>query len=473
MFEETVSIDLGAAYTKVAHRRTIDVNQTGTFKETAKILMVGGEFDKTFRSALIPSLAIRTQDPQHPWYFGWDAALMTPGSDMQVFQNWKADLFRPANDRVSGMAVIIAHRFFVWLKSKLESAGIDLKKCQTRVAMPAFNTFDEKAELIARCMDLSGWDDPTLILKVTEPRANIIGMFAEGQNALMRGQAGLNLNFIQMFGLQNVYIQAARNFFLHGGHGNLLKIMVVDVGAFTTDIASLIFDVTENCDGLHVVQQTSHSLGVINELDKPVFAGLGERHGFSQSQLSFGVCEDLKKSLYNLKKAESVNIKSNGKNFQLNLGSTEDFQFVDDVAKKFAVAVWEKVSAAAAIEFPERVFLTGGGSLILPVASALNEVAAQSGIHIQNVQQDNEAPITDVWRPWKQTGESLQRLATALGGCNVILQASSGMEFRENTGLQPRPPIILNPPTGFKTCRCQGNGNHDCCFCGGRGFVEN
>jgi len=211
----------------------------------------------------------------------------------------------------------------------------------------------------------------------------------------------------------------------------------------------------------------------INELDKPVFAGLGERHVFSQSQLSFDVCEDLKKSLYNLKKAESKNIQSNGKYFQLNLGSTEDFQFVDDVAKKFAVAVWEKISAAAAIEFPERVFLTGGGSLILPVASALTESATQSGIRIQNVRQNNEDQTTDVWRPWNQTGESLQRLATALGGCNVILQASSGMEFTGNAGLQPRPPIILNPPTGFKTCRCRGNGNHDCCFCGGRGFVEN
>jgi hypothetical protein len=247
--------------------------------------------------------------------------------------------------------------------------------------------------------------------------------------------------------------------------------MVVDIGAFTTDIASLTFDVAENCDGLHVVQQTSHQLGVINELDKPVFTGLGKRHGFSQSQLSFEVCEDLKNSLYNLKKAESKLIQSSGGNFQLNLGSAEDFQFVDDVAKKFAVTVWEKISAAAVIEFPERVFLTGGGSLIKPVASALNELAANSGIHIQTVQQDNEALIADVWRPWKQTGESLQRLATALGGCSVILQAASGMEFIGNAGLQPLPPIILNPPTGFKTCRCGGNGNHDCCFCGGRGFI--
>jgi hypothetical protein len=249
-----------------------------------------------------------------------------------------------------------------------------------------------------------------------------------------------------------------------------LKIMVVDIGAFTTDIASLTFDITENCDGVHVVRQTSYPLGVINELDKPMFAGIGERHGFLQSQLSFNDSEELKKSLY-VGKAYSTAVHFGGRRIQINLGSSEDLQFVNSVAKKFAAAIWEKISAIAATEFPEKVFLTGGGSLILPVASELTDLAAKSRMSVQNVQQNNDAPTTDVWRPWNETGESLQRLATALGGCNAILQSSADLELQGQAGIQHRPPIILTPTTGFKSCRCRG-GNKDCCFCDGRGFYS-
>ena len=452
MFDETVSIDLGASYTKISHREAIVPNQIGTFPKEAKILMIDG-------SPLIPSLAIRTRDPQRPWFFGREAALMNPGSEMQVFQNWKADLFRPANDKVSGTAIVIAHRFFVWLKSKLEAEGINLKKCQTRIAMPAFNTFDERAELIARCMDLSGWDDPALILKVREPRANVIGMFAEGRNVVMNGrQHGLNLHYKQMFGSQNVYVQAALNF-LDGTHGNLVKILVVDIGAFTTDIALLTFDVTDQHEGLNIGRQNSWPLGVINELDKPMFAQLGERHGFSQTQLSFVDSEELKKAIHN-RQTWSRNILVNGNPLQLNLGSNEDFEIAESVSKKFAAEIWGKLSTLAAAERPERIFLTGGGSLIPSVSKEITNLAAQSGLHVQSVIQRSEA--------WG--GESLQRLATALGGCNVILQASADTSQQAETVIQQRPPLVLNPISGFNDCRCHGK-NRDCCFCNGLGCL--
>lgn len=161
MFEATLSIDLGASYTKVAYRPACIPERTGTLQEEANVLMIDN-------SPLIPSLAIRTRDANQPWNFGRRAAGMNPNQEMQVFQNWKADLFRPQNDKDSITAAIIAHRFFDWLRVKLEQikpVGIDVTKCQTRIAMPAFTTFDENAVLLARCMDLSGWNDPTLILK--------------------------------------------------------------------------------------------------------------------------------------------------------------------------------------------------------------------------------------------------------------------------------------------------------------------
>src|SRR5581483_4475041 len=153
MFEETVSIDLGASYTKVSHRRECLPVKKGVFEQDAKILMVDN-------SPLIPSLAIRTGDKRQPWVFGWKAANMNPVG-MEVFQNWKAKLFDPHDKKESLTAITVAGKFFEWLKARLDDVGINLKKCQTRIAMPAFEKFDEQAMLVARCLDLNGWDDPS------------------------------------------------------------------------------------------------------------------------------------------------------------------------------------------------------------------------------------------------------------------------------------------------------------------------
>jgi len=101
-----------------------------------------------------------------------------------------------------------------------------------------------------------------------------------------------------------------------------------------------------------------------------------------QSQLSFRDSEELKRSLYAGNEFSTV-VRFDGKRIEVNLGSSEDVQYVNSVAKKFAAAIWEKIKEIAATEFPERVFLTGGGSLILPVASELTNLARQSGISVQ------------------------------------------------------------------------------------------
>jgi hypothetical protein len=462
MFEETVSIDLGASYTKVAFRGGCEPKRTGIVEQDAKILMVDN-------SPLIPSLAIHTRDSRQPWVFGWTAANMNPSRNMEVFQNWKADLFLPRNNKDSATAVTVAGKFFEWLRAHLESAGVNLKKCQTRVAMPAFRNFDDQAMLIARCMDLSGWDDPSLVLKVTEPRANVLGLFSEGRNVVGRnGKGELLPNYGRMFGQQNVYIQAARGFVLHGGHGNLVTIMVVDIGAFTTDIASLTFDVSDMSDGLSAIRQESYALGVINELDKPLFAALEERHEVSFSNLSFRDCEYLKRSLYN-GTPYFLLTRSNGKDVSVELGDNKDMELVESITGKFAEAVLKKVGPFIDEQRPERVFLTGGGSLIQPIAAALKTAFSRRRIPVQDVQQDSVAFGAEVWRPWKDTGEGLQRLATSLGGANVIPQESASTIYDEENVARRRAPIVTEPPAGYRTCRCQG-GNKDCCFCGGRGF---
>jgi hypothetical protein len=416
-------------------------------------------------SPLIPSLAIRTRNPSQPWVFGWQAARMNPDPGMQVFQNWKADLFRPRNDKDSATAAIIAHRFFEWLRSKLEAAGIDVRKCQTRVAMPAFDTFDDNAVLLARCMDLSGWDDPTLILKVREPHANTLGLFAGGRNVV--GRHGPLYG--PMFGQDSIYVRAARGYTLFGTHGNILTVMVVDIGAFTTDLASLTFDLTAPADGLSAIRHESHALGVINQLDRPLFAALGARHGFSRSALRFDEAEICKSRLYQ-GETHTLLTRVDGKAVQLELGGNADAKLVEEAAKRFAAGAWEKIVAFAKNETPSHVFLTGGGSLIRPVAAALKTHFDAHQIRIGIVKQGNGEVGTGDRRSWEQSGEGLQRLATGVGGASVVLQEAA-MQQPGPRPPNPQPPIATSPPVDYATCRCHG-ANKDCCFCGGRGFLK-
>ena len=71
-----------------------------------------------------------------------------------------------------------------------------------------------------------------------EPHANTIGLFSKGRNVVARNADGLAPNYGEMFGQGNVYIQAARGFTLFDNHANLITVAVVDIGAFTTDLAS-------------------------------------------------------------------------------------------------------------------------------------------------------------------------------------------------------------------------------------------
>jgi hypothetical protein len=464
VFETTLSIDLGASYTKLSYRLACVPAQTGTIQEEAKVLMIDN-------SPLVPSLAIRTRSATQPWIFGRQAAPMNPNQEMQVFQNWKAHLFHPQNDKDSVTAAIIAHRFFEWLRSKLELMGIDVKKCQTRIAMPAFDTFDENAVLLARCMDLSGWNDPTLILKVREPHANTLGLFTNGRNAVRRNAAGENwASKAEMFDdgvyQNNLYMRTLKQYLLAGTHGNLLTIMVVDIGAFTTDLAKLTFDFSEPADGLRALRQESYALGVINELDKPLFQEIEKRHGFSWSAHSFNDMEGCKSNLYQ-NKPHPLLTHVKGVPVTLELGTGEDIELIASVTKRFATDVWDKIKAFATGEVPSHIYLTGGGSRIKNVAETLRTSILGSGMRVISVENCEDANGVETQRPWRQTGEGLQRLATAVGGASVLLQEAAAPLQQDRSGIQER--LIAGPPAGYKTCRCQG-GNKDCCFCGGRGF---
>jgi hypothetical protein len=116
-------------------------------------------------------------------------------------------------------------------------------------------------------------------------------------------------------------------------------------------------------------------------------------------------------------------------------------------------------------EKPGTVFLTGGGSLISLVATYLKMKLREVGISLTHVHEAERLNGRDKWRGWRDTGEGLARLATALGGASVILQQSGLQSRREPLG----PVYIPEPMDAYTECSC-GGGNKDCCKCSGRGY---
>src|ERR1035437_558103 len=314
-YAATLSIDLGASYTKVSYRPKLPYGDMQHKEAAAKILVLDG-------SPLIPSLAIYTGRTDRPWVFGREAALQPMAGGMSRFINWKSNFFREGNDEHSVEATIIAVHFFSWLRERLARLDTNPENCETRVAIPAFPGKEKKAQMLAKCMELSGWKS-IKILMATEPHANTIGIYTTGKNVVSINQVNneVSPHYGLMFG-QNEYIQAARNM-IQFNSNPILKILIVDIGAFTTDFALLTFDTRAEDDGLQHIDQSSHALGVINQLDREVFGKLEARYGFDWSRIAFNEAEERKKKLY---AGERVSILELG--FAGDIGGAEDQQTV-------------------------------------------------------------------------------------------------------------------------------------------------
>lgn len=469
MFDSTLSIDLGASYTKVAFRKKCVPSELGQTEQDAKLLMVDG-------SPLIPTIAIRTGRKSQPWVFGQQAAQLNPATGMQVFQNWKANLFRPKNDQDSAGAVLVAGQFFDWLKQKVEDAGVLPKSVHVRIALPAFKNSENIALVIARCMDLSGWDSP-LILRATEPHANVVGLFSNGRNVSMKNAAGtVRLHYGRTFDFQGPYIQAARNYVLQGTRTNLFDALVIDIGAFTVDLAAMTFDfdTPDQGDGLKIVREESHALGVVHDLDRPVLVALGERHNFDSADLSFSDRELLKHALYN-GKSHTLLTRARG---SIRLGDRVDQTTVDVLCTGFSGAICKQVERFLdAGRRPSVAFITGGGAKIVSVAENLNRWLQSRRIGVVSIEDEENTTGQADWRRWEHTGEGLNRLATALGGASIVLQDSAEPAPESRPSLTEMEPAAVRRASvaserRLVPCRCQG-GNKDCCFCGGRGQYYN
>ncbi len=425
-------------------------------------------------SPLIPSLAVQTEDPGQPWIFGRQAAALNPGAGLTVHVNWKSALFSHSVTPDSATSIIIASEFFRWLKVKLEAAGCATSQSRVRITMPEFGNANAQASVLMRCMNLAGWR-PRELLAESEPRANFLGLFARGRNYVSYSPRALDpfVNFGRMYGQGNELIQAARNEALFGASHRLFRYVILDIGAYTSDVALVEVDPTggdEYDDGIRRHDQKSWAHAIINELDQPLFSELLAKYSLVPGGIKFETRELWKRNLYN---GQTVKDLMPGRGL-VTLGAGGDADIIRTHIRLFEERLWTKIGDYCRAFRPNLLILTGGGSRIALLRELVQKSFSALGTRMKEVDDFQVAPSTGPdLRKWSESGETLTRLATALGGTSVILNApkSSLPTTPRSPRLLPKPYTSSNSRPGWRTCVCGGM-NQDCGTCGGRGEVR-
>ena len=447
-----LGVDLGASFTKIAYRPAWTEGRR--YEAPCRLVMIEGK-------PLVPSLVIRTTNKRNPWLCGQTAASYRPANGDRVFTNWKADLFSSAlTPQVTG-SLKAAGKFFDWLHRKISDTGIDVASCKVKVCLPAFPGIEGPASILGQEMELAGWTN-VAVSRVEEPRANTVGVFSEGRNALYRGRHpyGINPIYMDMYPQGSPLLAHFRRFALAGGPRSA-SIVVIDVGSFTTDLSVIDFDAGADGDCIASAQQTSYKVGIIAGFEEPLLAHLSARRGFTVESLSFEDREAIKQAFalgntYVLTLADSRNIR---------LGDAKDQDAAKQIAADMACRIWDSYRATTGGRQVKYLILTGGGSAAPLVRDAIHAQFSGTRVTWVDVEgMETSSRETGALLRWPNTGEGLTRLATALGAASVILDLPQGVPSQAGGPVKK----VESP---WITCTCQG-GNKECMRCGGSGMYR-
>lgn len=421
METQTLGIDMGASYTKIACRQPFPARGPGHFVSTEnEVVMIEG-------MVAVPSVVIETRDKKRPWVAGRQAATLKPGTQMRVFENWKSTLYSSSSTESTADTERAASYFFEWLRDGLRRAGISLEdRCRVRISMPALSRVEKRKSRLIRCMRESGWPDD--IELVVEPKANLVGVLSGGRNVV---SAAGRISYGPTFGnsdkrgeprLDYVYGEM-RRYALGSRRSSKMRLSVVDFGSFTLDLANLTLNlrVTDvEAFPVEEIDAKSWEVGVLEDLDRVCLDELFAWHGIDPRELSFEVKESAKVALYS---GERYAIPlSRGR---VTLGSSKrDQESVSSALDAYCESAWSKMSGM--LEVAEAVILTGGGVCITRVRDFFRKRLAQYDVSNVAVLSAQTAPgastSTDfALCDWRPTGEGLGRLGTALGGASIGL----------------------------------------------------
>lgn len=437
MADRIFCIDFGSAYTKVALRGGPAVD--------ARLIspsVPGSSGPLSFCVPTVVAVETRAGDKQH-FEFGSAATGRTTQGNVRVFRNWKKSLFlNPSASAVEhpsleallasgeladlatrfavtraqiehlrsmvssargalGMGAEtlspestefeetkdLAIRFFRWLRQEVLTScdklglvgGGDFGAIPVRITAPAF-AFGRGMEIHPGCQALTdalaqaGWPLHVGSPLVTEPYSNAIGVLTNGKNhTTPTGQT--RLYTMLDYGPLRAVSAGDKHFPSY-------RALIVDVGAFTTDFASIDLDAkgesVTDIDAAVTISHHSVPIG-ISDLDTAVAAVSSPEKGDWLLKGPGYDTEAFRLRAYSDTKPFNVNI--SGKNFRMNTG--EEGRAIQAAIQSFCRRL-----AAGVAEFcdgrkpasKQELILTGGGSSIPAVRDAL-QMAAEHGGH--------------------------------------------------------------------------------------------
>ena len=383
-FPPSLCIDLGASFTKVAYRS--DPHATTHLLRQSEL-----PDDHHF---CIPSVAARNK-ATGAWVFGVEAMDLRSGPRVEVYQNWKADLFQPTEERDVGFDVLdgttdevrellmdkhpplraldVVARYLQWLYTEqlpLMFGHTEFRKAQVQLCVPDFVLDDSLSMRLERLLKRIGFRNQGNYT-LSEPKANLIGVLTEGQNALT--QAGAP-NLGAMFGDTNVLRTLAEP-----GQA----VLIVDVGAFTTDLALAGF--AHSGDGFEDDPSQSVRLGV-RRLDDLILEGAD-----SQARARIGGSAGEREHFHRIAYAHAPSAQV------LNREMGLDPAGVDAVVDRFATSILKAIDDFLTHHGTHELFaavLTGGGSNIPALANRLAAALATRNLGALHAPASTEAPPT-------------------------------------------------------------------------------
>jgi hypothetical protein len=425
---QVLCIDFGSAYTKVAVR--------AGWKKSARLIQQVPLAPNDETSFCIPSVVARVERPGGVrWAVGEAAARMKEGTGVNICRGWKARL---QSDQSTDQDYEVGVKFFKEIKDTLRkmNIGIDVRNCPVRLCIPKLGRSAEARQRMLDVLSEAGLHLADGSETVYEPEANAIGVLSRGRNWTWHppqssGHFPYNRRIFDPDGLFEAFHQAAlaRKYVNYG-------VLVIDVGAFTTDFGYVKFSNKYHKDDMQPpdVVQLSRELGV-EKLDREVLDALRPevQHAIARQPLS--AWESKKRRLYN-KEPQAV---PNPKGSMFKIGEGAEAAMIADLIKKFADRVVRARNAFCRDNVEGHIdveVLTGGGTMIPLVRKALvKAMKADPGTKVIDL-----LDVPSQVRLWKEgtwgwyagakeielevrQSRELVRAGSAIGGCSVFFES--------------------------------------------------
>jgi hypothetical protein len=418
--QTVIGLDFGSAYTKVGWRGGWDQS---TALLSGLRLSEQGQFT-------VPTIAAQIKHAgKSDWVFGASAARQPPSRDVLVYRNWKSALLNesrpPAEWPDSTHVSQVAFQYFLALGKdlarKLNLKGIGEQAARICIpGRPAIKDVEGAELFLAEILEAAGWRLSEVEPFVSEPLSNLIGIVTSGRNATWQPppisfqphyRRTLQLDkMIEAPGLKEAVQSMSSHY----------DVLVVDVGAFTTDFGIIRIDTSFNQREVLRTRGEQESVDVgIRQLDEAVIDSLSTKSRDVLRNISWAEWDQLKSELY---AGRPQQVLASSGHYHV-VGAGKDAENIQHEISRFT----DRISAEMH-RFRSRVrgvvqaeALSGGGTFIPSVRAGL---------------WGQDASAETMWKSIKRLGGAARQLddrtrklmsvvrrgGTALGACSVFFE---------------------------------------------------